>query len=362
MIKAEHTPSVALFAAVARAWALKGRVNDAAETFEQMAELGVAPELPNVAALLLACERVGDAPRAIKALRSIPELGLQPTTLIYNMAIGACAKGGDIESVQMLLAEMDADSTLQPDIVTLNTVLDAYKRAHKWEQVLEFLLEMEVRPARVLRLEPPPREHALPSRMRPPQAWPVLTQSAGGPIRARFGGCAQETRKIAPDTVSVNTAIKACKDEEQFDIALQLFEGMGARGLTPDSVSYAEVIAACGKAGKWDRAVTAFEAAKASPLAMNIFIYNAVVGAAVACEKSERALELIKEMREVGLTPDIVTFTTVMTMCSRLEEWEAVLFLASELDNAGLSLTKPLFNQVQRARQALGLDRQSASV
>jgi len=306
MKAAGHEPDAAVYAAVMRACAARGRLENTVKLMEEMEKEGVAPELPNVAAVLQGCDRKADSERAVMMLRALPKYNLSPTTLTYNMAMSACAKGGDVGLVKDLLAEMDQGSDdIKPDIVTLNTVLDAYKRAHAWEDLLEFLLEME------------------------------------------------NARNMPPDTVSVNTAIKACKDEGQFDIAFQLFEGMGARGLVPDSVSYTEIISACGKSQDWERAQAVFEAAKQSPLALNTFIYNAMVGAAVACGEAETALNLIKDMRSEGLNPDIVTFTTVMTMCTKLEEWEAVLFLASELEASKLSLTRPLVGQVQRARAGL---------
>lgn len=181
--------------------------------------------------------------------------------------------------------------------------------------------------------------------------------------RLRRAACGQNERQTKPDVVSVNTAIKACKDNGQFELSLQLFDGMSARGLVPDSVSYTEVIASCGKAGDWERALAVFSEAQQSADGLNTFTWNAIVGAAVACDKSVEGLELIKAMRATGFAPDIVTFTTVMTMCSKKEEWEAVLFLAAELEATGLQLSKPLVNQVQRASQALsGTTRREASV
>lgn len=163
----------------------------------------------------------------------------------------------------------------------------------------------------------------------------------------------QDERGIVPDVVSVNTAIKACRDEDRTDIALQLFEGMPARGLVPDSVTFTEVIAALGKAGEFDRAISVFELAVESD-AVNTFVVNAAIGACAACGRTDEALGLIKRMRLDGdLRPDVVTFTTIMTMCSRKDEYEAVLFLAAEMDAAGLSLTRALVGQVQRARAKL---------
>jgi pentatricopeptide repeat protein len=252
--------------------AQRGRIDDAFRLFDEMLEGGGTAEVAHIAALLLACDRRSDAARAMGVLSRMPSLKLRPTTLTYNMALATCAKRGELALVDQLLAEMDAGpEESKPDIVTLNTALDAYKRADEWEACLEFLLKME------------------------------------------------SERQTVPDVVSVNTAIKACKDNAQFELAMQLFDGMGARGLVPDSVSYAEVIAACGKAGDWERAQAIFAEAFNSPLGVNLFIWNAVVGAAVACEQSETALAYIKQMRDAGFNPDIVTFTTVMTMCSKKE-------------------------------------------
>jgi len=302
MVKAGCVADAGLYAIVMRACAQRGRIDDAFRLLDQMKERKIAPEIAHIAALLLACERRGDPQRSIEILDSMPTFNLKPTTLTYNMAMSACAKRGELPLVEKLLAKMDLESDeAKPDIVSLNTVLDAYKRAEKWEACLEFLLKME------------------------------------------------NERRIKPDVVSVNTAIKACKDNSQYEIALQLFDGMGARGLVPDSVSFTEIIASCGKAGDWARALCVFDTAKGK----NVYIWNAIVGAAVACDETDQALIYLKMMRNAGFTPDIVTFTTVMTMCSKREEWEAVLFLATELEQTGLMLSKPLLNQVQRASQAL---------
>lgn len=355
MVKAERAPDASLYAVVMRACALRGRYDDAMRLLEQMKAAGLAVDQSHIAALLLACERRGDgdARSALQVLQMMPDFGLQPTTLTFNMAMGSCAKRGDIEQAEQLLAQMDsAPEDARPNIVTLNTMLDTYKRADKWEACLEFLLKMEVR-RRAPETRAAPR--AASSRVAP---LAHRARRARAPLRRP-----QSERQVQPDVVSVNTAIKACKDNGQFELALQLFEGMAGRGLEPDSVSFTEIIAACGRAGEWARAIAVFRAAEASADGVNTFVWNALVGAAVACDKSVEALETIKEMRSSGIAPDIVTFTTVMTMLSKKEEWEAVLFVAEELEATGLQLSRPLVNQVQRAGQALlGKERREASV
>ncbi|KAJ1629047.1 hypothetical protein T492DRAFT_841141 [Pavlovales sp. CCMP2436] len=162
----------------------------------------------------------------------------------------------------------------KPDIVSLNTVLDAYKRAEKWEACLEFC-----------------------SRWR----------------------CNE--RRIKPNVVSVNTAIKACKDSSQYEIALQLFDGIALLGgeggvahrllrqideINPrrypppppsSPLCVCQIIASCGKAGDWARALSVsirlrescaiVGVAVANSFISNVYIWNAIVGTAVAWDETE---------------------------------------------------------------------------
>ncbi|KAJ1617848.1 hypothetical protein T492DRAFT_849772 [Pavlovales sp. CCMP2436] len=156
-------PPLGLYAIVMRACAQRGRIDDAFRLLDQMKERKIAPEIAHIAALLLACERNsnnnnnnsnnddnipqthyyyminiliiqiiinnhrrGDPQRSIEILDSMPTFNLKPTTLTYNMAMSACAKRGELPLVEKLLAKMDLESDeAKPDIVSLNTVLDA---------------------------------------------------------------------------------------------------------------------------------------------------------------------------------------------------------------------------------------------
>lgn len=146
MIDAGHTPDAPTFAMATRACALRGRLDDALGLQDTMRRLGVKRDLANIAAVLLACERRSDGRRAVKVLRSMSNDQLQATTLTYNMVLAANAKAGRLPVVLALLREMsEAGDVARPDVVTMNTVLDAYKRAHRWEDLLNVLLSMEVR-------------------------------------------------------------------------------------------------------------------------------------------------------------------------------------------------------------------------
>lgn len=202
MVKAERSPDAGLYAVVMKACGLRGRIDEASALLDEMVAAGLSADVAHVAALMLGCERRGDSRRALAILDKLPSLGLKPTTLTYNMAMASCAKRGEIKEAEGLLAQMDAAGEEgRPDIVSLNTMLDTYKRADQWEACLEFLLKMEVRSGEAAGegAAPRPASGALTSRARARRPCPLTEGAAGAAGRGEREYCDQGLQGQRPD-------------------------------------------------------------------------------------------------------------------------------------------------------------------
>eukprot|EP00435_Cladocopium_sp_Y103_P043576 s1827_g12.t1 len=141
-------------------------------------------------------------------------------------------------------------------------------------------------------------------------------------------------RDLAPNTITYNAAVDACRKGHAWECALELFQDMEEVAARADLVTYSTVMSACEKASEWPQSLHFFmrlASASASP-------DGACVSSAVtACSRGalwELATSFVVEMRNRQQTPDLHCHNALITAMGNAKRWQEVA--------DGLRLGRPL--------------------
>jgi len=142
-------PSVDIFNAVIEVCTHTSRYTEALQLLNGLKSCGLSPNRMTYSRVLNALGQSGEVYEAINLLEQMKSDSLNPSISDYNRVLGACAKAGDVNKAEMILSEVHGDSSVQPDVVTYNSVLTAMLRCEDKESasldaMLDILDEMKL--------------------------------------------------------------------------------------------------------------------------------------------------------------------------------------------------------------------------
>jgi pentatricopeptide repeat protein len=169
-------------------------------------------------ALMLAYERAGKWEQAVGVLNRAQALGITPNTVMYNTAVSALGKAGQLEAAEELFNTCPA-----PDAVTFETLIAAHGMAGDAEKAESLLREMRA-------VGHTPQDYAY--------CGIVAAYSLRGNWKAALKVKERAAAEGVPPSVHLfNALIAACDRARQYDKAIELGQDMVAVGITPNSVT-----------------------------------------------------------------------------------------------------------------------------
>jgi len=169
-------------------------------------------------ALMMAYSKAGKWSEAVNVLARARRLGIRPNTVMYNSAISAAGKSGQLDVVEALFREVP-----EPDAVTYETVIAAYGMAgdvEKAEGVFQKMIDARMQP----------RDYAY--------CGLIAAYSMAGDWQSALHVRTRMQHAGINLTVHVyNALIAACERCGRFDHALQLHKYMEAEGVEPNNVT-----------------------------------------------------------------------------------------------------------------------------
>ncbi len=91
----------------------------------------------------LACARAGDVDRVDRTYRAMRQLGLAPDLATLNALLDAYARNGRLGAAEGVLAEMAAHA-VEPSSRTYNTLIKGYSRARRMQEAFGVVRRMRV--------------------------------------------------------------------------------------------------------------------------------------------------------------------------------------------------------------------------
>mmetsp|Transcript_50676 Transcript_50676/g.94638 ORF Transcript_50676/g.94638 Transcript_50676/m.94638 type:complete len:621 (-) Transcript_50676:17-1879(-) len=361
-----------------RCYVALGNVNDAEKLFH---ELDTQANTLMLNLLLLTCVNGHQPERALQILQSAHALeqGMQETlvdTVSYNTVMKGFAearcRAGCFECMKSLL-----EHNLQPDEITLNSLLDACVAENDLlvaNEVGELLLKSGKGLNRVM-----------------------CTMFIKGFVRV--GGlqkalaiyeAMKQRASLFPDIVAYSVLIKGLVDQHELDKALAIFQDMKANGQTPDDIILTHLLEGCrydrnrelgrkifqemldagvhpsdvtlvtllklfGRCGAHQEALELVESwEKRFGNRPSVIHYTCLMSGCFYSRKYDNAWEAFELMLRNGVAPDETTISTMLPGMVASQQWDRVMTLAR------MALRKPTSCPVEALNHALAQMRSCA--
>ena len=274
-LRAQAAASTHVTAAGMRALAaVRAPTEEVQAALDALVAAGGAPSPHCYAALLAAHARAGDAAAALRLLEDMRagKAGAPPPTLVCaNLALSACANGGEWREADALLRALRAGPPeLRPDVVSYSTAMLASAAAGEAalaEQQYEALLADEVAPNDYT-FTALISAHGAAAR--------AAVTSAGGAAAAAASlraalGCRgrMASAGVAPSVHTFNALIEAADAARDWGAALRVHAAMRVSGVPPNAVTHA-LMAVVGQRGADDVAAAQTRLAAVSAAAATL--------------------------------------------------------------------------------------------
>ena len=239
--------------------------------------------------------------RAFLILEKLSHQSLQPDVIAFNSALRACAYS-DASHVERLLSLM-RHHLVQADIVTSNTLINAFSRQLAWEESLAALR----RGSCYYPFSAIAHNSAL-SSLGYDSSWllslPLLEEL--------------QVRRQA-DVVSRGAAMTALARASQSHLGLELLDALD-EDQTNEQI-YSAAISACESQSYWRESIALLRQAKDSRVRMDVTIYGSACN---TCEKSscwEHAIALLPDSRCDGISCSTPLANTAISSCAKSGTW-----------------------------------------
>ncbi|CAM9608691.1 unnamed protein product [Ectocarpus sp. 13 AM-2016] len=293
-------PTVSSYNVVIEALAKAGEWMKALEMLAEMKQERVRPTEFTYSRCMAACEKSGEWERTLLLLADMKEQeDLVPDSYIFSTAMMACSKAGRLDDVLGILQEMrDMSATSGPNLVLYNIAIGSCARARDWPRMLE---EMD----RMRREDIQPEESTF--------AAPLDTCGRTGNLPMALE-LLDRMRKdgIKPGVVPYGYVVAAaCRAGERTSAALLLDE-MEAAGHPPNERTYGVAALACREGNNADAAMDLLRRRQMQGLPPDSLILSCAVQACSNAGNMQRGLELITEMKSAGFSPDRAFYHSVI--------------------------------------------------
>ncbi|XP_010514643.1 PREDICTED: pentatricopeptide repeat-containing protein At3g29290-like [Camelina sativa] len=141
--------------------------------------------------------------------------------------------------------------------------------------------------------------------------------------------------------------ISACTKEENWDLALKIFQSMLKKQMKPNLVACNSLINSLGKAGKVGLVFKVYSVAKSLGHKADEYTWNALLTALYKANRYEDVLQLFDMVRSENLCClNEYLYNTAMVSCQKLGYWEKAVKLLYEMEGSGLTVSTSSYNLV----------------
>ncbi|KAI4300232.1 hypothetical protein L6164_033630 [Bauhinia variegata] len=310
----------------------------------------VADSRPDTAAynaVLNACANLGDSKIFLQLFDEMPDFGVQPDALTYNIMIKLCSRA-DRKDLLVFVLERILEVGIPLCMTTLHSLVAAYvdfgdlKTAEKMVQAMR---EQRTDLCKILREvnsekfyedeESDVFDKLLPNSTNPSHNEPPLL-----------------TKLYAPDSRIYTTLMKGYMKAGRVSDTVRMLEAMrhqDDKASHPDHVSYTTVVSALVKAGSMDRAREVLAEMTRIRVPANRITYNILLKGYCKQLQIDNARVLLKEMADDGIQPDAVSYNILIDGCILVDDSAGALGFFNEMRAKGIAPTKVSYTTLMKA-------------
>ncbi|KAK7267608.1 hypothetical protein RIF29_20286 [Crotalaria pallida] len=332
----ESRPDTAAFNAALNACANLGDSKMFLQVFDEMPQWGVVPDALSYNILIKLCCRIDRKDLLVFVLERILELGIPLCMTTLHSLVAAYVDFGDLETAEKMVQSMreqrrdlckilrKRDSNLLENLSTSHAAAaddddDDDDEEEEEEEEEEFVLRK-----------------LLPNLTKPSGNDPPLLPKA-----------------YAPDTRIYTTLMKGYMKAGRVADTVRMLEAMRRQDDSaghPDHVSYTTVVSALVKVGSMDRARQVLVEMSRIGVPANRITYNILLKGYCKQLQIDQARELLKEMIEdEGIQPDVVSYNTIIDGCILVDDSAGALAFFNEMRARGIAPTKVSYTTLMKA-------------
>ncbi|KAJ6755988.1 hypothetical protein OIU79_028408 [Salix purpurea] len=321
----------------------------------------VADSRPDTAAfnnVLNACANLGDGKMFLKLFEEMPEFGLEPDILTYNIMIKLCARCNRKDLLVFVL-ERVIEKGIPLCMTTLHSLVAAYVGFGDLETVERMVQAMRegrrdlckiLREANLEDFNEDEENEILNSNQIGVSVFekllPNLVQGSNRepPLLPKV---------FAPDSRIYTTLMKGYMKQGRVTDTVRMLEAMRCQDDSkgqPDHITYTTVISALVKAGSMDPARQVLAEMTRIGVPANRFTYNILLKGYCQQLQIDNAKELLKEMADdVNIEPDVVSYNTLIDGCILVDDSAGALAFFNEMRTKGIMPTKISYTTLMKA-------------
>ncbi|KAL6005649.1 hypothetical protein ACLOJK_006220 [Asimina triloba] len=292
-------PSVDVFTALVGAYGLSGRFAEAFHLIVEMKSIpDCRPDAYTYTMLINCASKLGRIDLFDRMLMEMSYLGIECTTVTYNVIIDGYGKARMFELMENSLSDMLETGSCLPDVFTLNSLIWAYGNDGQIEKIEQWYDEF-----RHMGVEPDIK------------TFNILIRSYGmASLYEKMGAVMDYMKKrfYTPTVATYNIIIETFGKAGNIEKMEYFFRSMKYQGVKPNSITYCSLVNGYSKAGLFNKFHTILRQIENSDIVLDTPFFNCIISAYGQAGKLKMMEQMFVLMKERKCEPDNITFATMI--------------------------------------------------
>nr|UPT48396.1 pentatricopeptide repeat protein AaPPR29 [Agave angustifolia] len=264
--------------------------------FQAMVDEGCIINHESYTALVSAYSRSGLFDQAFSLLDKMKHTdGCHPDVQTYSILIKSCLQFFEFEKAQILLSDMKSMG-IQPNTVTYNTLIDAYGKAGRFEDMESSLIEM------------------------------------------------LQNRECKPDIWTMNATLRAFGGSGQIEMMESCYDKFQNAGISPNIKTFNILLDSYGKSKKYEKMSAVMEYMQKYYFSWTVVTYNVVIDAFGRAGDLKQMEYLFRLMKSERIKPNCVTLCSLVRAYGKVEAVEKIKAVLRYIENSDVLLDTVFFN------------------
>jgi len=245
-------------------------------------------------------------------LKEILSRNLQPNDITLNTIIDMLVESGNFGLAWKYYEEMEKEYLIEPDIFTYSTLLKSIKNYQPDEENIEKAFEI----LKIVKLSQ--AKGVKPDEIFYNCILETCVKYAKMEAAEVVFNDMKESALITPSKITYSIMIKGFGNAANLEKCFILFHEMKQYSLEPNEIIYGCILNACVKANNLFKAVEVFNEIKnnSSGISMNVYIYTILIKGYTKTKDFAKAFELYNQMlHDTSITLNIIVFNAILDCC-----------------------------------------------